>query len=963
MPERNYGGNIEQLTSETEQGEEFLDVGKFLNQAGVGELDLPLALDTSHLKPVQKVEIMWSLYRELQRELWRSANKELNIKRKDKNKDKDDEVGEGVENDENDEKADKEVDDRVKTVVQSKKQKIESDNTLKMKLSILSSLWQDEKTRSLFQKEYNRHIKEDKEINGEHEKYKKLTTEMKKLERQIDELTTEMFKNRGKKEDELSTLLYDNYSRSLEQKKRELKNLLKEKPELSALAGYEELVEFQRQMQLEHFVWTDSRKDIYQQLSEKMLSGRPVMILSESGAGKTSIVSAAAKRLTGENVSRVVGGQHARAERLFATRELGEDESYYKYQPIMEALSGKSSEKDKKPKHQGRICLDDEFNNRPQDTQMEIIKNLSGNIIPGKDFQVPNTTNHETVQPNFSFVACGNPASDRYVRKDTDVAVEREFGGNVVEMDYLKQSKDNPELFQVLLVSLMDKNHRIRVDKSELSPDFVKQDDEEVVNEDAQAGAFLWRFVGAWRTMFDSFKHQENELTKANPGQAKEEFFLDKVLLDVGVVTSWLEKYKKTKQNTALENFLKQELKDFLAQPTFSGEDKNLVEKILKHFAIDLDVVVDENMVRNQVLTPQDIGWLLPNTTRPKQEKIPEAPENYEIMSVDGDAIEYKREDVFEYKIGDVFKLKTEDKDKKEELYFLIGKTKDNKAVLQDTDNAGIVIDSKEELDEKYEKVTPPEPEGFSLQEAKEILGAEKVFDHQDVKKTWGVDLREVPEIPFSREDLEKAKELGMFLILRIDKDTQGNMLTLKRMEEQKQAEFTAQNKGKIFYKKDWFKDEKFFTGEAPEVKWALTSGNILPDSTNKDYIQQTALLRDQLKEQGWLTSEEERESADEELDKIIQIMASDWKKAAEMLSELKITQNHRLSFAENMYDFISILDVKNSRILESNYSWGKSRSSNGSLVYVGGCGAGGASVFRWRPDDRSDYLGVSFSR
>ncbi|MFH1946695.1 MAG: AAA family ATPase [Candidatus Magasanikbacteria bacterium] len=958
MPERNYGGNIEQLTSETEQGEEFLDVGKFLSQVGSEELDLPPALDTSHLKPAQKAEIMWSIYRELQRELWRSPKQELSVVsveqkelRKLAKEDKDGEEGFNEED--------------LSTKIQSKKQKIESDNTLKMKLSILSSLWQDEKTRSLFQKEYNRHIKEDREMNGEHEKYKKLTIEMKKLERQIDELTTEMFKNRGKKEDELSTLLYDNYFRSLEQKKRELENLLIEKPELSALAGYEELVEFQRQMQTEHFVWTDSRKDIYKQLSEKMLSGRPVMILSESGAGKTSIVSAAAKRLTGENVSRVVGGQHARAERLFATRELGEDQSYYKYQPIMEALSGKSSEKDKKPKHQGRICLDDEFNNRPQDTQMEIIKNLSGNIIPGKDFQVPNTTNHETVQPNFSFVACGNPASDRYVRKDTDVAVEREFGGNVVEMDYLEQTKDNPELFQVLLVSLMDKNHRIRVDKRELSPDFVKQDNEEVINEDAQSGGFLWRFSNAWRTMFDSFKHQENELTKANSGQPKEEFFLDKVLLDVGVVTSWLEKYKKTKQNTSLENFLKQELKDFLAQPTFSQEDRKLVEKILKHFAIDLDVVVDENIVRKQVLTPQDIGWLLPNTARPKQEKKPEGPKNYEIMSEDGEAIEYYNvgnNNVFGYRPGDIMRHKETGK-----KYVILGlSVGDNETIVfRDEDGNGLVIEYIDLVGSKsiYEKVTPPEPEGFSLQEAKEILGAEKVFDHQDVKKTWGVDLREVPEIPFSREDLEKAKEMGMFLILRIDKDEQGNALSPKKMEELKQADFTAQGKGKIFYDKDWYKDEEFFTQEVPEAKWALTSGNILANSTNKNYIDQTALLRNKLEAQGWLTAEEEQGCTDQELANIEQIMASDWKKAAKMLSELKITQNHHLSFAENMYDFISILDVKNSRILESNYSWGKSRSSNGRLVSVGGCGAGGARVDGWEPDVRRGNLGVSFSR
>ncbi len=864
MPERKIGRIAEQLSSKTEQGEEFLDVGKFLEQVKIGELDLPPALDIGHLKPAQKAEIMWSLYKELQGELWKLPNKEVNIKIT-----RDEEASDEEASDEEVDGGDKEI------VVQSKKQKIESDDALKMKLAILSSLWQDEETRNLFQKEYSRHIKEEKEINGEYEKYKKLTTEIKKLEKQIDGLTTQMFKNRGQKEDELSTLMYDNYSRGLETSKKDLKELLAQNPELSALAGYEQLVEFQRQMQKEHFVWTDSRKDIYKQLSERMLSGRPVMILSESGAGKTSIVSAAANKLTGESVSRVVGGQHARAEKLFATRELAGDESYYKYQPIMEALSGKSSAKDEKPVHNGRICLDDEFNNRPSDAQMEIIKNLSGNIIPGKQFQVPNTTKEETVQPNFSFIACGNPASDRYLRKDTDVAVEREFGGNVVEMDYLEQTKDNPELYQVLLTSLMDKNHRIRVDKTELSPNFVKQDGKEVVDEDSKAGGFLWRFTNAWRTMFDSFKHEENALIKANPGQSKEEFFLDKVLLDVGVVTSWLEKYKKIKSSTSLENFLKQELKSFLSQPTFSNEDKNLAKKILNHFDIDLEKKADENRVKKQVLTPQDIGWLLPNVARPRKEKELETLDAYEIMSVDGVGIEYHNvlNNLTGFDVGDILKHKETGK-----VYIILGLSKNDLppegrkgVVLKDEEKNGLVINKSEfiGLDSKYEKQTLPETEGFSLKEAKEILGEEKVFGPEEVKQIWNVDLKEVPAIPYSQEDLEKAKEMGMYLILCIDQDAQGNALSSKRMEELKQADFIAQDKGKIFYNKDWYKNEDFFTKETPPAKWTLTSENILPNSNSKDYIEQTALLRDKLKEEGWLTLEEEQECTDQKLDKI----------------------------------------------------------------------------------------------
>jgi len=931
MSEKNYGARVEGLSSQNEQGEKYLDIGQFLNGLDLDSLDLLPALDINKYEPTFRAEVLWSLYREI--------NTSLGLKTKEQ-----------------------------------KIEMIKNDRKLQMKLSTLQKLWADDETKKLFQKEYNRHLKEEKTVNGEYEEYQNLTKDMAGLQQQIDDLLVTMFASRGREISEMDSLLYDSYLNSYEQKKQDLDTLLSDNPELAARAAYNKLLEYQRQLQKEHFIWTNSRLAIYRELSQKMLSGRPVMILSESGAGKTSLVSALAKHLTGQRVSRVVGGKNTRAEKLFATHDLSGDTSYYRYQPIVEALSGKASSLDSKPKHKGRVCLDDEFNQRPADTQMEIIKNLSGNVIPGEEFQVPNTTLTEKVQSNFAFVACGNPASDRYERNDTDVAVLREFAGNIIEMDYLEQTKNNPELYQVMLASLLDKNHRIRVAEDEVSPQFIWQDENQILDENPQAGGFLWRFANAWRTMYDSFKHEDNALSRANPGQPKEEFFLDKVLLDVGVVTSWLEKYKKIKVDSSLENFLRQELQAFLAQPTFSQEDRDLVNKILQHFAIDLDKQ-ETKVMNSKVLTPQDIGWLLPNVARPRKEKIGEA-ETHTILSDEGEEIEYTLVKVFDYQPGTKFQSKHGKKQK----FTLVGKSKEGNAVLKDeSDQTAVVIGVKEELLEDYEEYTPPQPEGLSLETAEQILTKEKVFGPDDVRQVWGVELDKVPPIPYSQADLEKAKKMGMYLILRLDKDGQGNPLTAKRMNDLKQAEFTRNNRGKILYNaEDWYKNEEFFIGETPKLSWTLTSGDILPGSTNNNYVHQTRILRDHLKSQGWLSQKEERDCSDEVLRRLSNEMGVDfdtqriideskynanWRKVTEDLIKLSINQKYRPSFAEVLYDFISILESKNKRILESIYTWTKSRSSSGFLVEVGRCGGFGANVRRWEPDVQDFDLGASFSR
>ena len=109
-------------------------------------------------------------------------------------------------------------------------------------------------------------------------------------------------------------------------------------------------------------------------------------------------------------------------------------------------------------------------------------------------------------------------------------------------------------------------------------------------------------------------------------------------------------------------------------------------------------------------------------------------------------------------------------------------------------------------------------------------------------------------------------------------------------MNELKEEEFKKAGGGKILYKTDWYKDEEFFTKETPELSWALTSKEVIPDSTGKNYLKQTEVIIDHLKNKvfkGMEMPDEYKEAIlefEEKKEEIQKLISSDWQKAAEIL-------------------------------------------------------------------------------
>ncbi|OGJ55472.1 hypothetical protein A3D88_04405 [Candidatus Peribacteria bacterium RIFCSPHIGHO2_02_FULL_52_16] len=262
--------------------------------------------------------------------------------------------------------------------------------------------------------------------------------------------------------------------------------------------------------------------------------------------------------------------------------------------------------------------------------------------------------------------------------------------------------------------------------------------------------------------------------------------------------------------------------------------------------------------------------------------------------------------------------------------------------------------------------------EAINPKEAETIIGADHFFGAEAVRKAFpGVPLKpeQIPAIPFSREDLQRAKELGDSLRLRVNKAPGNGKLNMKRMQELLQPTFDQKNEGKVLYDTDWYESEDFFM-EEPELCWVLTSDGIIPDSEDKDYLQQTEHIAEYLRDtvyqgrkipQQYADAIKEVNSQKDEIRRLID--NGDWQEAAEKLANLKLNKITRRIPVEVLYDMLVTFQNGDKRHLEDFYDWTPVRSSDGGLVDVGRFAPDGVGVNDWRPNDSDGALGVVLAR
>lgn len=251
-----------------------------------------------------------------------------------------------------------------------------------------------------------------------------------------------------------------------------------------------------------------------------------------------------------------------------------------------------------------------------------------------------------------------------------------------------------------------------------------------------------------------------------------------------------------------------------------------------------------------------------------------------------------------------------------------------------------------------------------ALKEAREILG-EDVMGPEEIEKAFGFKPKEVPPLPYSREDLEKAKEIGEMLVLRTDKDGEGRPLTMQRISS------IVVSKGPATFPRlsGTYRDQAYFNQSTPQSEWKLVSKDILPGSTNLNYLDQTRLLRDHLKDAGLLTPEDEAECSDAHLDEISRLFKNHettgqaWRK----LESLAVNYKHRRAPVEVLYDLQVRYGTGGERLLSNRYDWTNANemvSIPGGMekdgkVCVGLFTHDGASVAHQYPASKTMQVGV----
>ena len=292
----------------------------------------------------------------------------------------------------------------------------------------------------------------------------------------------------------------------------------------------------------------------------------------------------------------------------------------------------------------------------------------------------------------------------------------------------------------------------------------------------------------------------------------------------------------------------------------------------------------------------------------------------------------------------------------------------------------GVICRYGYEGDLPKEETKEPSPEtrlegtvAEQIETAIEKLGRENVFGPKEVEKTFSVRLREVPEIPFSVEELERAEEMGQMLVLRVDRTDDGKPMSLSAMNDILAERWKKEEKGGLLNTADGWRDaimvEKDFVEAAPRSGWALVSKDLLPDSVSKNYIDQTDVIIKALREKAFKDIEmpEEYEKAIQEFEshknRLTRLMRENWGQAVKELSELSINQLTRQSIQETIYDLAMYYDTRGKHLLPNRYTWSNSRSRDGSLVVLGAFGAEGVYGRAWRPAYPYGGVGVSLSR
>ncbi len=319
---------------------------------------------------------------------------------------------------------------------------------------------------------------------------------------------------------------------------------------------------------------------------------------------------------------------------------------------------------------------------------------------------------------------------------------------------------------------------------------------------------------------------------------------------------------------------------------------------------------------------------------------------------------------------------------------------KDEREVLpiQEDENSvaylGVSLEkAKKDGEEKKTESSEPTPEGKlsgefkeQIRVAKEIMGNREVMGPEEVEREFGIKLKpeSIPPIPFSKEELKRAKELGLFLVLRADFAPDGKPLTMRKIYEITAPKLDGIDKGKVLYEVGWYGEEDFYTGgkdnkpvdfSMPKFGWALTSKDLIPNSTSKNYLQQTEEIAKYLEAEvfkGKEVPKEFKEAIDELNSKKTLLKKllneGDRSKYEPEISKLKLNKLTRQNPSEFLYDILIYFLNNNERLLSDKQVLTNATDSDGFRISLNGGDSEGSYVNGISDKESHSIMGSTIS-
>jgi hypothetical protein len=266
--------------------------------------------------------------------------------------------------------------------------------------------------------------------------------------------------------------------------------------------------------------------------------------------------------------------------------------------------------------------------------------------------------------------------------------------------------------------------------------------------------------------------------------------------------------------------------------------------------------------------------------------------------------------------------------------------------------------------------------------EAMKIMG-KGYFGRREVKEAFS-NIVEIPEtlppIPFSKEELARARNMGGFLIYRAGRMQNGGALTAKRLAEglhNKVSPFLGCDKI-LFDLESYCNEIPNFSAEAVEAGWALV--NTLDSSrlVGRNYFEQTEILLDRLENQIYfgMKMPDKYEEAISEYAKFLEEHPEltnekreepGWAdRLAAVVKEvisLKANQLFRPNLAEAIYDMVVLKKLRGARIY-SEYGLIKTvGSEEDDVVVLGSQNASGAAIGSQYIGSYSNHRNLVISR